>query len=71
MYVSDHLAVLQGAVRTADYRDLFANVVNLEPGVWQVENRLTCRPSGGDRVAPASPREQAPNPSRLRDIAGV
>ncbi len=60
VYVSDHLAVLQGAVRTADYRDLLANVVNLEPGVWQVENRLTVGPPAATESRPASPRATSP-----------
>jgi hypothetical protein len=55
VYVGNHVAVLQGTVRTADGGATLANVVNLEPNIWQVENRLTvARPAAnGAGTAPA------------------
>ncbi len=54
VYTSEHVAVLQGRVRNPGDRDLLANVVNLEPGVWQVENRLTVAGSHQPNSMPAN-----------------
>jgi hypothetical protein len=40
VYLSNDIALLQGAVRTAGDRVLLANVLGLEPQVWQIANRL-------------------------------
>jgi hypothetical protein len=57
VYVSNHVAVLQGTVRSADDGATLANVVNLEPNIWHVENRLTAaRPAAtGSGAAPTGP----------------
>jgi hypothetical protein len=61
VYLSNHVALLQGTVRAVGDRVLLANIVNLEPSVWQINNRLTVeRPAatgfGTDPSRPTSPQ---------------
>ncbi len=46
VYVSNNIALLRGAVRSSADRDTLANVLSLEPGVWQIDNRLVVKNSG-------------------------
>jgi hypothetical protein len=46
VYVSNNVARLQGAVRTPAAGVLLANVLALEPQVWQIDNQLVVEGSG-------------------------
>ena len=46
VYLSGHVAILEGTVRTTHDRDLLANVAGLEPGIHQVYNGLATQSLG-------------------------
>lgn len=42
--LGDRTAVLRGVVTSPHAREMLANVARLEPGIWQVDNRLSVQP---------------------------
>ena len=56
VYLGNHVALLQGEVRSPGDRTLLANVIGLEPEVQQIDNQLVAAGSGdvfGAFVQPA------------------
>jgi hypothetical protein len=49
VYLSDEVAIVQGKVRSPGDRTLLANVLSLNPGVQQIDNRLVVQQSSSMR----------------------